>query len=57
MLVPSGGDTLVKLTSHLLLSDEVLFYLRGYVNFQNNGPAENHMLLHEVPLHNVEVGV
>jgi len=24
------------------------------VNFQYNGPAENHMLLRELPLHNVE---
>jgi hypothetical protein len=34
--VPSGGDTLEKLTSHLLPSNEALFYFRGYVNFQNN---------------------
>ena len=46
-----------KLTSHLLLSEEALFYRRGYVNFQNNRPAENHMLLHELRLHNLEVCV
>lgn len=48
--------SMTNFLTQIAKQDRILcFYLHltGNVNFQNNGTAENHMLLHEVTLGNV----
>jgi hypothetical protein len=44
-------------TTLVLFSDEALVHVSGYVNYRNKRhlSAENHMLVHKVPLHHSKV--